>query len=454
MSRSLISVLAVLIGVSIYILFGYGLDRSETLTLFTGYGLLFGIYLWLTYGAMNAGWKWASGIEFRHLLGLAFLFRFLFLFSEPALSDDYFRFLFDGQLLINGYNPYLYLPQDLPGTSIWTDLQYGDHLLAHMNSPQYYTVYPPVDQVVYAASAYVGNHRWIGGVITMRCFILLAELGTAYFLMQILKYLGRPQTAVLWYLMNPLVIIELTGNLHFEAIMFCFLAGGIWAVLRGNYLLSGVWWALAIATKLIPLMFIPLLIPRIGWWRTMQVGGIAVGLVILMFLPFFSQELVTHFLSSIDLYFRTFEFNASFYYLVRWVGEQVKGYNIIAVAGPMLSYITMGYVIYNALKKRNEDWRLYFITCLLAIALYYLMATTVHPWYITGVLFCGGIVGNWKFPVVWTAVCILSYQAYAGDIFEEDPGLLFLAYAAVILFVIIDVRRHFFLSNGQSAGNI
>jgi hypothetical protein len=47
------------------------------------------------------------------LIGAALLFRLLLLFAVPALSDDFYRFLWDGRLSLEGINPFLYTPRQL-----------------------------------------------------------------------------------------------------------------------------------------------------------------------------------------------------------------------------------------------------------------------------------------------------------------------------------------------------
>jgi hypothetical protein len=47
----------------------------------------------------------------------------LLLFAVPALSDDFYRFVWDGRLLFNGINPYTILPADFINS---IDLQLSD----------------------------------------------------------------------------------------------------------------------------------------------------------------------------------------------------------------------------------------------------------------------------------------------------------------------------------------
>ena len=89
------------------------------------------------------------------------------------------------------------------------------------------------------------------------------------------------------------------------------------------------------------------------------------------------------------------------------------------------------------------------ISMLFALTFYYFTATTVHPWYIATLLILG-VFTNYKFPLIWSAVIILSYLAYANADNKENLWLIGLEYTMVYGFFIYEV---FFAKNQKYALN-
>lgn len=345
---------------------------------------------------------------------------------------------------MHGYNPYLYLPRSLSGTSTAQIAGLTDDLFGRLNSPDYFTVYPPLNQAFFGLAAWLGGNSLSATVVWLRVPILLAEIGTIWLLPRLLKRLGQNPNYALIYALNPLVILELTGNIHFEAIVIFFCLLAVWWLTRGekemtsyskddismpHLLLSALAFALAVGTKMLPLIGLPLLVRYLGWRQGLLYSFIVGGLTIAMFLPFTSIELIQNLGSSINLYFQKFEFNASIYYLVREVGYWLKGYNIIQQAGPWLSLITflgIGWLAFGR-AKMTLTTRL-----LLTLTLYFALATTVHPWYITLVVMAS-VFTPFRYPLVWSALVWASYATYQREPYTENLWLTTAEYTVVLV---------------------
>ena len=75
------------------------------------------------------------------------------------------------------------------------------------------------------------------------------------------------------------------------------------------------------------------------------------------FLPFLNNSFVSHIASSIGLYFDKFEFNASIYYLLLWVGYDITGVNVIIVLGKILPVFAIIFIMKLAMRYNlsNHD---------------------------------------------------------------------------------------------------
>lgn len=425
--------LLLLVSLAVYIVLGYFTPRTDFLQLLLLFSGLFAIYGY----AISLS---KSKSQILILLSASIVFRLVLLPVVPNLSDDYFRFIWDGMLSSNGINPYTVLPSAFFHTGEVARMGISNEIFNGLNSKDYYTIYPPVMQFIFYLAAKLFPENLIGSIIVMRLFIILAEIGTILVGMKILKSLNLPEKNIFLYSLNPLVIIELTGNLHFEAVMIFFLHIAVWFLYKKQYGYSSLFFSISVATKLIPLILIPLLIKRIGIFKTILYSLTAVLCVLIFFLPFLDENRVYNFSNSLNLYFQKFEFNASIYYLVRWVGYYATGYNIIQWAGPVLSAIASVIILFIAFWKQSSDWNSFFPSAIFMLLIYYLFATIVHPWYIT-VLVAMSMFTSLRFPTVWSALIPGTYFAYSSSTYKENLWLVGAEYFCLLLFVLYELKK-------------
>lgn len=419
-----------------YTILSYYTTRDNTILLYGVLTILFGGYFFLIY------YKNILRENVSLLISASFLFRLLFLFSVPALSDDYFRFVWDGDLLCQHINPYLYLPTDEALDQVASTSK-GHTLLSNMNSPNYYSVYPPVLQAVFCAASYLSSSSILGSIVVFRIIILLAEIGTYCFLKKLLIHFSIPKEYILFYFLNPLIIIELTGNLHFEALMIFFTVASIYYLVKQKWLFAAIFLALAISTKLIPLLLMPLIVNKLGFKKGFAFCALTGLLFILTFVPFINTELVAHFSNSVELYFQKFEFNASLYYLFRWLGIHMSGYNQIAIIGKVFLLLASALILYLSFKKEKKENPLHFFyTASTILFFYYALALIVHPWYISFLVLLV-VFTQKKYVLVWSALVFLSYNAYAQQPYKENGLALFIEYAVVFSLFFYELRADF-----------
>ncbi len=418
-------------------------------------------------------------LTIRHIQVIGVLLRLSVFFLIPNLSDDFFRFYWDGKLLFHGYNPYLILPKDFVGTP--EALQHGFDQALYESlagiSQVHYTLYPPFNQALFATAAGLFPHDLFGGALVMRFWILLADIGIIWLIPQILKALGRSSKGVAWYALNPYLVLELTANLHFEGVMIFMLLLAFYWLIKGGYLLTGahqgsthyllpirvrlfeitlpdpatvkpkylilsaVAFTLAVNTKLIPLIFLPPLLLFLGWKRSIIYYGIVIGLTAFLFSFFITPDFITKFQDSFNLYFQKFEFNASVYYVLRWIGYQTHGYNLIAVFGVALSIVsTLGALVIALYPTRKAQAKHLVLKMVFILTFYYSMATIVHPWYISVILTLA-IFTPYRFPMVWSAMLGLTYYAYSTNPYHENLYLVAVEYLVVVGWLIWELFK-------------
>ena len=228
---------------------GYFVEQADFNLVICQYFLFFAlfIFVYLQVNAQKILW---------FFIGLSILLRFILVFSFPNLSDDIYRFIWDGQLINNGINPFNELPthylvkgNEVPGLT--------KSLLDELNSPNYFTIYPPICQAIFSVATFLTGSNLLGNSIVMKLFLFLFETGSIFLIILILKHFKLPQKRVLLYALNPLPILEICGNLHFEGAMIFFLLLSIYLMQQNKWNLSAIAFSGAVLSKLLPLMFLP-----------------------------------------------------------------------------------------------------------------------------------------------------------------------------------------------------
>ncbi len=433
------SIFLIVLGVLFYWSFAYQLERTDFIKMFALWSGLFVIFYKIIQENSN-NWKL--------LFAVAILFRIIFLFAIPNLSQDFYRFIWDGRMLLAGFNPYLSLPEVwvAQGNAPIAQAQELYNGMGQLNG-SHFTNYPPISQLCYFIAAVFASKSILGSAMVFRILIILADIGTFFFGRKLLLAFKLPEKHIFWYILNPFIIIELTGNLHFEAVMVFFIIWSLYLLHKGYWYWAAAVLGLSVSVKLIPLLFLPLFFQKfilhkqtnfdtLNYAKNLSklTGFYSIVLltVFLTFAPFLSAEFVHNFKRTITLWFQNFEFNASIYFIVRWVGYQIVGWNVIETAGKILPLITISILLSLTFFRKNKSLPQLIAAMVLGICSYYFLSTTVHPWYIAVPLsLC--VFTPYRFPVIWSFAIIFSYTAYIHPDFKENLWMVGLEYVLVFI---------------------
>jgi hypothetical protein len=88
----------------------------------------------------------------------------------------------------------------------------------------------------------------------------------------------------------------------------------------------------------------------------------------------------------------------------------------------------------------REDKQI-FSGMMFALVIYYLFATTVHPWYISMILILS-VFTNYKVGVIWSMLIMLSYFAYSNPAFSENMLFITIEYLCILVVLVFEIWRN------------
>ena len=225
------------------------------------------------------------------VLAVAVLLRILPLTVPPFLSSDIYRYVWDGRVQVAGTNPYRFVPAD-PALNALRD----DAVYPHINRADYArTIYPPVAQMVFAATIRVWD-----SVTAMRLAMVGFEaLGIACML-ALLPLAGLKRERILIYAWNPLPVWAIASDGHVDAIVVGLLGLALLLRARRRDGVAGAILAAAALVKFFPVVLAPAFLRGGRFWQPALAGAAVImagygiylgaGLHVFGFLPSYGAE--------------------------------------------------------------------------------------------------------------------------------------------------------------------
>ncbi len=309
------------------------------------------------------------------VLVAALVFRLTLLGSQPTLSDDLYRYVWDGRVQLDGINPYLH-PPSAP------ELQHlRDEFYHSINHKDVGTVYPPLTQFFFRLVCSMSP-----GPTAMKCGFAIFEFGIVLLLVLILQQRRQDVRRVLIYGWNPLPVIEIAGSGHSDALGAFLLMLALFALGSGRR--SAAVWALAGAflVKFVPVLALA------AFWRRMGSGWLEVrqrrsllwfpALVAAGYLPFAGAG--PQLPAGLLTYAHDWRFNEAIFAVL---------YGVLQKLGPgpddaslmLAKWICAGVLLLVALwsgMRCADVYRALFMV----LGVWLLLMPTLHPWYLMWIL--------------------------------------------------------------------
>lgn len=361
--------------------------------------------------------------------------------SAPMLEDDYYRYLWDGAVVGNGFNPYRYAPDEVASKSdrIPPELKRlaatGEAVLSRVNHPHLRTIYPPVAQATFAAAYWLKPWSLLGWrlVIFALDTVLLVLLLSA---LQDLD-LNLLLSAIYWW--NPLVLKEAFNSAHMDVLVMPLALAALMLTVRQRYLAASGVLALAVGVKLWPVALLPVVLAPV--LRTPSKAVVPIGFFVLlccvMAVPVYATGL--DYGSGFIAYGRRWEMNDALYMLGLWGVQalvELSGWGnapaqlIARVLVVLLLIVWIGWVS----REPTHDSRLIWHRALLVTAALFLLSPTQFPWYYLWVIpFL--VIGPRPSLLLLNILLMLYYLRFYFDGRDQakifDHGIVWIEFAPV-----------------------
>lgn len=337
------------------------------------------------------------------VIGLAIAVRAPLLGTPTLLSDDVYRYLFEGHVLNAGVNPFLYPPASLPGLL--------DEVRSLVNHPEVPTVYPPLALLWFRLLDATG--AGVGGAQA------LAALADVFVVGALLRSGGRARLGALIYALHPLPALESASSAHLEAPALAFLA---WASTSAR--LGPALAILGAGVKLFPALLLLPFLARSGWrWGLL---GVSAALLTLFALAWPVLDAGPALFFALTNYTKHWSFNGLIW---PWLA--------VLLGGGTARLLLLGVGAAVGLWSLWRGLRRPLLVWLILGTAFLALTPTAHPWYGLWALTPALFLGRWGWAVAGVAILgsygvLSSYDAESGA-WSEPVWLWFLTWPPALL---------------------
>jgi len=348
-------------------------------------------------------------------------FRITLIPAIPSTSPDVYRYVWEGKVVVNGFNPYQLAP-DNPQLSylkseIWKKVGFKS-----MSG-----IYPPLAQVAFVLGYLIsGDALNVWGI---KLVYLVCEIFTLIFLFKLLRLKKVNPGYIILYAWMPVPVMEYFINAHIDVIGITFLILFLYYLEKEKFNLSAVFFALSVLSKFYPLMLFPLLIKKTGIKKLFPFTAIFLMVIILFYIPFITKDFAVK--NALSMYLSNWEFNGSIYNIIKMFSN---GHSSRIICGILL-VITIGIISIN-----YRD----FIKGSFGILLSFIVfASTVYPWYLGWMAAVNPLV---NFYSAFSLLFTVNFSNFTplGKVWHEYWRVLVIEYIPFFILLYIDLKKRIF----------
>ncbi len=393
--------------------------------------LIFLLYLLFVYLTKRINFSFLKNRKlFFYFIIIGILIRTVVSFATGEvsyLSDDVYRYVWEGKLVANDYNPFILSPDAMYGTPLADTTIYPK-----INHPWHVTIYPPVSQYLFMASYLISGDSISGFKLLSFLFELLSLLLMYIFV----KRYKLPDWTFFLYLFSPLIIIEFLFSNHLDIFGLPFLLGALILLKDSKRKLFplSVLLALGVLVKFYLLFFIPFMFFSFNRKEKLKFILIFGLTIVIFYLPFIMSSGFNVF-GSLGVYLDLWQYNGSLYLLLG------KFFSIDTARYICFGLFVSAYIPLLTMKRFKNNFML---QSLLIFIVYIIVTPVIFNWYLLWVIPFMVYYRNSAI-ISLTGTCMLSYHGLIGifdtGLWSQMPILIFISYFPFFALLIYEAYK-------------
>ncbi len=443
--------------------------RNHVPMFLISYAILFALYLTAArrYFGFGHAARNAEPLSAKEILlfGIAFgvIFRITLLMSTPALSEDIYRYIWDGKIANQGFNPFHY-PPNAEELSSFRDTE----IYPQINHKEIPTIYPPGSQLLFQ-----GLYRIHPSLRLFKAAFVAFDLLTIWMLYLLLQEVGSHVTRLLIYVWNPLVIVEIAGNGHADILAIFFAMVSFYLLFKKHSLRATTTLALSFLCKFFALLILPIL-TFAKKDRKLLVLLLFALLIVLFYLPY--ADAGENLFRGLWVYGNKWEFNDSIFAIIlsavkallpkSWIIHfmikpygyspddpttlATRGLDLALIISKVIAAVILAGILIYFLKRVKTDFQRegnHWIAKLglIFFGTLFLLSPTVQPWYLCWLVPFITLVPNRAF-LLLTGLVGLSYWILtdysSSGVWQESLWVKLLEYLPFYALLLYDGWKH------------